>query len=201
VGSRPKLILCEGEHEINILRKLFQSNYRVLDRKDKENVFRSGYTALGNSIVLVNEGGKSNLESNILMLCSKLRSIWYEYRVDRIDILAIIDSDHGDPNSVFGDILSKINNLLSDPRKFPKRKPAIKLSGKVMGFSHLYRIDIDYYGMGELSLNIFIIPHSLEYWVNKHGYSTFEYLIKTQWFEELVEVLRKELNIEIKGSR
>jgi len=89
--------------------------------------------------------------------------------------------------------------LLNDPRKFPKRKPEVRFSGRVEGFKHLYRIVIDYDGKGELVLNIFIIPRSLEYWVDEEGYSTFEDLMKTSWFNELVEkVLREELKIDIK---
>jgi len=106
VEFKPKLILCEGKHEVNILSKLLRVDHKILDKEGKENVFRTGYTALGSNTVLIDEGGKSSLEINVLTLCSKLRSIWYEYGVNRIDVLVIIDSNHEYADSVFEDIVS-----------------------------------------------------------------------------------------------
>ncbi len=164
--DRPLLILCEGPRDANYIVNNFLANRNVVisvhSYKEKDDLIRRVVSKRISGAIIIVEEGKQRLFGNIAALVSKPRSIDMD-----LEILAVFDSDSPDTKRAIENLVkSRIESTIRN--RFPKPKLRPHYTAK-QSTEYSYEVTIKYVSGYTLTLHLFAVPYSLEYWLEHRG--------------------------------
>ena len=183
VDHNVEIILCEGKNDEVFLSRILVKNYSIHDYSRKDRIVRRIYDRYHKDVFfIIREEGKQRLEKNLRTLISKLRSINRD-----IEIFVLVDSNNSPTTSYRSKLYNDIKAYTNNKRRFP-RPPSLSFEDKDPFYG---TIKVTYISHKTVIVHIFVIPHSLEYWIHEKRLNTIGKLKHVNWFTSLCRVLGK----------
>ncbi len=183
VDHNIEIILCEGRNDEIFLSKLLAKNYSTHSYSEKDRIIRRIYEHHHRDVLfIIREEGKQRLEKNLRILLSKLRSINRD-----IGVFVLVDSNNSPTTSYRTKIYNDLKAYINNKTRFP-RPPTLSFEDKDQFYS---TIKITYTTHKTVTVHLFIIPYSLEYWIHQKRLNTINKLKHTNWFTSLHKTLNK----------
>ncbi len=176
-----EIVLCEGKNDEVFLSRILAKNCSAHSYDEKDRIIRRVHHChYRDMLFIIREEGKQRLEKNLRVLISKLRSI------DRdIEVFVLVDSDSNPTTSYRSKLFRDINTYVSNKTKFP-RPPTISFEDRDQFYGI---IKVTYASRRTVTVHVFVVPQSLEYWVHKRQLNTVGKLKQVSWFTSLCRVL------------